>query len=463
MPKPFPYEDNHRVPWEYDVSLISTRIGKEEVCSNIYLGLSKLTRSGHCCTLEKLEKRRKEISKGTAEPVRNKVITKEAEEFLKIIRNSEYDVIQQLNKLPAQISILELLLSSDVHRVTESSFEGMVSMVLATNQISFTNDEPPPKGREHTLPMHIMVKCKDMIVSRVLIDNRSALNVYPMSTIESLNVDTSLIIRVFNGTLREVQGEIKLMTRVGPRSFIVIFQVIKVDSPYNMPLGRPWLHATGAVASTFHQRLKFSFEDQVITIMVKEPLTIFKETSIPYIGANAFPEAIFHNFELVFMISRASELKSTWLFTTLMVAKEMLKFGYQLGQGLGAVGHRNVSLIELPDNKGGFGLGYDPSDKELFQAFRGKKRKCISQGMSIPHSRVTFLASTEVIRLEMAQESCEEELDLACLICLCPEEFSMNAIISLGDDPNSTIRHCVLGETASHWTMEPYFVVALVG
>ena len=51
-----------------------------------------------------------------------------------------------------------------------------------------------------------------MIAARVLIDNRSALNVCPMSTLERLNVDTSLIrpttmiIRAFVGTLREVQG-----------------------------------------------------------------------------------------------------------------------------------------------------------------------------------------------------------------------------------------------------------------
>ena len=78
----------------------------------------------------------------------NRVTTEEGEEFLKIIRNSEYCVIQQLNKSPAQISILALLLSFDVHceallkvfketcvptGVTKSSFEGMVSMVLATN------------------------------------------------------------------------------------------------------------------------------------------------------------------------------------------------------------------------------------------------------------------------------------------------------------------------------------------
>ena len=120
--------------------------------------------------------------------------------------------------------------------------------------------------------MHIFVKCEDMIVSRVLIDNGSTLNVCPMSTIEHLNVDTSLIrlttmiIRAFDGTLRKVQGEIELAIGIGPRSFMVNFQVIKVDSPYNMLLGRPWLHAVGVVASTLHRRLKFPFEDQLITL-----------------------------------------------------------------------------------------------------------------------------------------------------------------------------------------------------
>ena len=53
--KPFPYEDSYRVPWKYDVPLISTRTGKK-VCSNISSGISGLIRSGHCYTPEELEK-----------------------------------------------------------------------------------------------------------------------------------------------------------------------------------------------------------------------------------------------------------------------------------------------------------------------------------------------------------------------------------------------------------------------
>ena len=74
------------------------------------------------------------------------------------------------------------------------------------------------------------------------------------------------------------------------------FHVIKVDSPYNMLLGRPWLHATGAITSIIHRRLKFPSEVLMVTIMAEEPLTFFKETFVPYIGANAFSKATFHSF-----------------------------------------------------------------------------------------------------------------------------------------------------------------------
>ena len=163
---------------------------------------------------------------------------------LKTIRKTDYSVNQQLNKSPAQISILALLISFEVHHeallkvlketyvptsITDSFFEGMVSLVLATNQVAFSDEELPPEGKDHTLAMHIVVKCEDMIVARALINNRSILNVCPVATLEHLKVDMSLIkpstmiIRAFDDLHREVQGEIKLMIEIGPRSIMVYF------------------------------------------------------------------------------------------------------------------------------------------------------------------------------------------------------------------------------------------------
>ena len=143
-----------------------------------------------------------------------------------------------MNKSPAYISILALLLSSQVHLkallkvlkethvptgIINSTFEGMVSLVLATNQVSFLDNELPLEGRDHTLAMHTIVKCEDMIVVRVLIDNRSTLNVCLMATLKHLKMDMSLIwpsttiIKAFDGTCREVQGKIELIIEISSR------------------------------------------------------------------------------------------------------------------------------------------------------------------------------------------------------------------------------------------------------
>ena len=54
----------------------------------------------------------KKVSKDTNKPVTEK----EASEFLKFIKHSEYSVIEQLNKTPARISFLSLFQNSEVHR-----------------------------------------------------------------------------------------------------------------------------------------------------------------------------------------------------------------------------------------------------------------------------------------------------------------------------------------------------------
>ena len=101
-----------------------------------------------------------------------------------------------------------------------------------------------------------------------------------------------------------------------------------------------------------------------------------------------------------------------------MAIKEMLKFGYKLGQGVGVVGHGSIAFVELLDNKGRFSFGYEPTHEELFQASKGKKRKCDTLGMSIPHIRTTFSTPTKVIMPEPFKELEDEEPDLACIIQL---------------------------------------------
>ena len=84
------------------------------------------------------------------------------------------------------------------------------------NYISFSDDEIPPNARGSTKALHITTKVKDCTLPKVLIDNGFSLNVMPLSTLIRLPVDrsylkrTHTVVRAFDGTRREVIGEIEI-------------------------------------------------------------------------------------------------------------------------------------------------------------------------------------------------------------------------------------------------------------
>ena len=111
--------------------------------------------------------------------------------------------------------------------------------------IAFTNEEILPEGRDSTKALHITVKCKSHTVPRALLDNGSSLNVMPMSTLSKLPIDLSnlrksqIVVRAFDGTKREILGNIKLPIQVGPCTFDSEFIVMDINPSYNCLLGRP--------------------------------------------------------------------------------------------------------------------------------------------------------------------------------------------------------------------------------
>ena len=50
------------------------------------------------------------------EPLNEPVTKSETNEFLKFIKHSEYNIVEQLHKLPTKISLLALMLHSKPHR-----------------------------------------------------------------------------------------------------------------------------------------------------------------------------------------------------------------------------------------------------------------------------------------------------------------------------------------------------------
>ncbi|XP_038679469.1 uncharacterized protein LOC119980745, partial [Tripterygium wilfordii] len=212
---------------------------------------------------------------------------KAEQEFLKIIRQSEYMIVDQLKKTPAKISILELIMSSEPHRqvlmrmlnqayvsdkIPTDSFNGIVGNVLASHLLSFTEDDIPPEGMGHNKALHISAMCRGKELASILVDNGSSLNILPKETFEKLPIDRSylrpvpMVVRAFDGTRREIMGEIEIPLQVASVTFNVPFVVMDISPTYSCLLGRPWIHTAGAVPSSLHQMLKFIHDGRVYIV-----------------------------------------------------------------------------------------------------------------------------------------------------------------------------------------------------
>ncbi|XP_070036521.1 uncharacterized protein [Nicotiana tomentosiformis] len=144
--------------------------------------------------------------------------------------------------------------------------------MVEANMIFFRRDELLVEGVDHNRSMHIIVKCEDKVVSRVLVDGGSGMNIFPLSTLRELSIhlrevkESHVRVRAFNGSQKDVIGEIYLALQIRPIEFPILFQVMDISSLYNLLLGRPWIHMAWAVPSTLHQCMKFECDCQEIII-----------------------------------------------------------------------------------------------------------------------------------------------------------------------------------------------------
>lgn len=175
-------------------------------------------------------------------PAKESVIDDNAAEFLKIIRKSDYCVVDQLHQMPSKILILSLLLNSKAHRttlmkvleqahvghITVNQFNGIINNITFCGNLSFTDEDLTEEGRDHNRALHIFVKCASDSMSRVLVDTGSSLNVMPKTTLNKLAYQgvmkpSALAVKAFDGSRRTVVGEIELLIKIGPQIFQILF------------------------------------------------------------------------------------------------------------------------------------------------------------------------------------------------------------------------------------------------
>ncbi|XP_070013366.1 uncharacterized protein [Nicotiana sylvestris] len=163
----------------------------------------------------------------------------------------------------------------------------------------------------HNKALHITVQCEDYFITRFLIDGGSSLNICSLVTLRILGKglheikDGAINVKAFDGSQRSTIGEISMCLQMGPTWFDVDFQVIDVPAYYNLLLGRPWIHITGAVTSTLHRAVKFEWNHQEVIIHGDGSNPIYNRQTIPAIGGSRkVGEETYHHIERVNAIDK---------------------------------------------------------------------------------------------------------------------------------------------------------------
>ncbi|XP_070014307.1 uncharacterized protein [Nicotiana sylvestris] len=209
------------VPWDY----IAEAKRKDKVRFEETVAAQGMTRTGRVYTLEHLVESSKQASN------RPPLIEIGPDDLWRKIQAREYSVIDQLNKMPAQMSIPSLLQNSEAHKnallkvlseayvpsnITGGEMDNMVGQVLESHKITFHEDELPPEGLGHNKALHITVQCEDYFITRILIDRGSNLNICLLVTLKKLGKglheikDGAINVKAFDGSHRSPIGEIIL-------------------------------------------------------------------------------------------------------------------------------------------------------------------------------------------------------------------------------------------------------------
>ncbi|KAI5430823.1 hypothetical protein KIW84_035085 [Lathyrus oleraceus] len=295
------------------------------------------------------EPAQKEVPEGSFE--------KDVEEFMKIIKKSDYKIVDQLNQTPSKISILSLLLCSEAHRnallkmlnmayvpqeISVNQLEGVIANVSTRHGLGFTDLDLTPEGRNHNKALHITMECKGAVLSHVLVDTGSSLNVLPKQILKKISVEgvvltpSDLIVRAFDGSKRSVFGEVTLPVKIGPEVFDIIFYVMDIQAAYSCLLGRPWIHAAGAVSSTLHQKLKYVWNGQIVTVCGEEDILVSHLSSFKYVEVDGeIHETLCQAFETVALekLAYADPRKPGASIASYKQAKEVVDSGKAEGWG----------------------------------------------------------------------------------------------------------------------------------
>ena len=135
----------------------------------------------------------------------------------------------------------------------------------------------PPVDPTRTLQPHLdalilSLEIGDFDVRRILVDPCSSADLVQASVVSHMGhsltglENPGRILSGFNGSSTTSLGDIVLPVQAGPVTLNVQFSIVQELSPFNVILGRTWLHYMKAIPSTYHQMVSFLTNDGQIDL-----------------------------------------------------------------------------------------------------------------------------------------------------------------------------------------------------
>ncbi|XP_058764008.1 uncharacterized protein LOC131637439 [Vicia villosa] len=274
-PSPISYSSDKAIPWNYGAEVYIQGVKQELIAdkvsedANLDVEISPNTASPTATIIpnQNADTRGKgplhEPVQTPVETVTENPSSEEANEFLKIIRKSDYDIIEQMGHTPSKISMLSLLSCSKTHakammkfleaahvpqEISVTQLENCIAILTTDNYLRFSDADLSPSGKNHNKALHISIECGGTTLAHVLVENGSSLNVLPKLVLDKLNPEgivlksSDVIVKAFDGSMSTVYGEVELPIRVGSHTFNIVFYVMDIHPAYSCLLGRPWIH-----------------------------------------------------------------------------------------------------------------------------------------------------------------------------------------------------------------------------
>ncbi|XP_065616471.1 uncharacterized protein LOC136061938 [Quercus suber] len=154
-----------------------------------------------------------------------------------------------------------------------SAFQGDASRGPPLGTINVIFAAP---GRTESCPSRVMIGGYD--VRRVKVDDGSAAEVMYPDLFRGLNLKPEDLATYssplvgFEGKSVAPLGMVRLPVQTGSDMVKVDFIMVDAFSPYTAILGKPWLHALGAVSSTLHQKVKYPSGGEVSEILENQTM-----------------------------------------------------------------------------------------------------------------------------------------------------------------------------------------------